>query len=412
VIRLEAPIVIIGAGRSGSSLLHEVLNAHPAIHMLGEMEFAMPQIWRGVWEVSAAATARSRRLELARREVASEPDDRILARISALETQEREQAAGIIRDALDRLYRLSALPKTHWGFKEIWMPTQGPHSWRAYDALFPKATYVHIIRHPFLYARSVADWNRIPFTLETLHTQLSAWVDYLEASRQRAATGRYVAFTYEALVKNPRTVLAPLLAQQALAWDDACLSALKRKHVASERQSSFPAGARALLNQVADLPRLMAEFGYDMDKVTESANGQAAAPADVATSLGAGVWRLNAPFSAEGPRGWLAPLHFSKEFTALANLADDLANPRRSPLQLFEDGKPLGPPHSLHEQIRHAGMGRYSHWSLGHVLLFSTSDNTDPNRNGRTYTVALNSPPAGPRAGRQDGLRVDMVARA
>ncbi|CAA7619659.1 hypothetical protein [Magnetospirillum sp. SS-4] len=57
----------------------------------------------------------------------------------------------------------------------------------------------------------------------------------------------------------------------------------------------------------------------------------------------------------------------------------------RSRLVLLEDGQPVGSPHALHAQIRMQGGGLYSHW-LDSVW-FSTSDNSDPNTNGRTYTA-------------------------
>lgn len=56
-----------------------------------------------------------------------------------------------------------------------------------------------------------------------------------------------------------------------------------------------------------------------------------------------------------------------------------------SRLELFEDGRRLGPGHASHEDIRELGAGRYSHW--GAQLYFSASDNSDPRRNGRAYTV-------------------------
>jgi hypothetical protein len=59
----------------------------------------------------------------------------------------------------------------------------------------------------------------------------------------------------------------------------------------------------------------------------------------------------------------------------------------RSMLVLFEDGKPLGPPRSVHADIRRNGGGRYSHWTR-ESLYFSASDNTDPRTNGRRYEVA------------------------
>lgn len=67
----------------------------------------------------------------------------------------------------------------------------------------------------------------------------------------------------------------------------------------------------------------------------------------------------------------------------LAAQADDGANHMRSRLMVFEDGKPLGLAHCLHDQIRNLGGGRFSHW--GETVLFSASDNTNPATNGRSY---------------------------
>ena len=66
-----------------------------------------------------------------------------------------------------------------------------------------------------------------------------------------------------------------------------------------------------------------------------------------------------------------------------STLPDSVKKPKASQLQLYEANRPLGPPHSPHKLIREEGQGRYSHW--GGYLYFSTSDNTDPRTNGRTY---------------------------
>lgn len=52
-----------------------------------------------------------------------------------------------------------------------------------------------------------------------------------------------------------------------------------------------------------------------------------------------------------------------------------------------EDDTPLAPTHALHFRIRSLGGGPYSHWQ--NRLLFSTSDNTNPNSNGRVYSFDL-----------------------
>jgi hypothetical protein len=54
---------------------------------------------------------------------------------------------------------------------------------------------------------------------------------------------------------------------------------------------------------------------------------------------------------------------------------------------LREDANRLGPAHSLHQEIRDLGGGRFSHWGEG--LVFSTSDNSDPRTNNRKYVVDI-----------------------
>lgn len=69
------------------------------------------------------------------------------------------------------------------------------------------------------------------------------------------------------------------------------------------------------------------------------------------------------------------------------HLADNLEFLSRSTLLLFEDDKPLLPPHVANDDIVAFGAGRYSHW--GKDLQFSTSDGSDPNTNGRQYKIVI-----------------------
>lgn len=65
--------------------------------------------------------------------------------------------------------------------------------------------------------------------------------------------------------------------------------------------------------------------------------------------------------------------------------SDDVTDPSRSCLALQEEGRELGPPHTAHQLIESSGGGAFSHWAG--EFRFSSSDNTDPNGNGRTYEV-------------------------
>jgi len=65
-----------------------------------------------------------------------------------------------------------------------------------------------------------------------------------------------------------------------------------------------------------------------------------------------------------------------------AGLLSDVEGASR--VELLEDGRPLGPGHCPHDDVRAHGGGRYSHW--GEWMYFSSSDGSDPRDNGRVYT--------------------------
>jgi hypothetical protein len=63
--------------------------------------------------------------------------------------------------------------------------------------------------------------------------------------------------------------------------------------------------------------------------------------------------------------------------------SDSPRAPQASSLELYEDGRLLGPSHWSHNDIRDNGRGAFSHWN--EVLLFSASDGSSPLTNGRNY---------------------------
>jgi pectate lyase len=87
---------------------------------------------------------------------------------------------------------------------------------------------------------------------------------------------------------------------------------------------------------------------------------------------------LKAPFSKVG-----SGFAYFVTVPALEDRADSGATPTRSTFLVCENGYRLGPPHSIHADIATMGKGRFSHWTSG--FIFSASDNSDPNTNGRRY---------------------------
>lgn len=78
----------------------------------------------------------------------------------------------------------------------------------------------------------------------------------------------------------------------------------------------------------------------------------------------------------------------SAYIASLDALADSRDDKTRSPMAIYETNKPIGPAHSSHEDIEKIGNGRFSHWR-GMGIIFSPSDATDPNTNGRRYTIVM-----------------------
>lgn len=91
--------------------------------------------------------------------------------------------------------------------------------------------------------------------------------------------------------------------------------------------------------------------------------------------------KLRPPF---GRNGTFANYIELKQFVSIS---DDMNHLERSPVRIYENGRALAPAHSHFKDIREFGAGRFSHW--GNSLVFSSSDNSDPNVNGRTYWVII-----------------------
>jgi hypothetical protein len=106
------------------------------------------------------------------------------------------------------------------------------------------------------------------------------------------------------------------------------------------------------------------------------------------TPKGKVVVRLYRPYEKFGKATRAVISHEWTPRGSLEALADSADDNERSPVVIYEDGRPLGPGHSPHEDIANNGHGRYSHWR-GQGFVFSASDNSDPNTNGRHYWAVV-----------------------
>jgi hypothetical protein len=112
----------------------------------------------------------------------------------------------------------------------------------------------------------------------------------------------------------------------------------------------------------------------------------------VTASFFISLWTMNY-FSPLCPQGRIIAL--SKPFQKwggfsyfasapdLIDLSDSAETPSRSSLLVCENNRVLGPPHSQHADVATIGHGKFSHWGAG--FIFSSTDGSDPNVNGREY---------------------------
>jgi hypothetical protein len=129
--------------------------------------------------------------------------------------------------------------------------------------------------------------------------------------------------------------------------------------------------------------------GFDWVAKTPTASAAAAVPAGFVS-----VTDPDGYSYLLSQRGTLCPSRIQPEIghcfiapLGARTVGDGVKDAPPSTLQLFEDGKELGPAHAVHADIRTAGQGRFSHWI--NALYLSASDNSDPRTNGRTYTWQL-----------------------
>ncbi|MDR1241380.1 MAG: radical SAM protein [Deltaproteobacteria bacterium] len=102
-------------------------------------------------------------------------------------------------------------------------------------------------------------------------------------------------------------------------------------------------------------------------------------------------------------RGYGYEALLPEKFEAMGNI---VGQSMRSPLEFCENGKALPVRHAQNIGIWYAGGGHYNH--VGRCIYFSLPDNSDPNTNGRRYTVR--APKAlSPQGGRPFPKRVHVV---
>jgi len=210
--------VIVGVGRSGTTLLRLMLDAHPDMAIPPETHFVPELAGLSLLEDARGAFTR----------IATESE-----RWKDFGVSAQELAAALhgppldVKDCLRRFYALYArrFNKHRWGEKTpIYIMYM-----RDIEAVLPEAAFIHIIRD----GRDVALSAQGLWFGGDVEKLARRWTDTIRHARTVAATlPRYMELHYEALLADPEAELRRVCAFIGLAYDPAML---RYTETASER---------------------------------------------------------------------------------------------------------------------------------------------------------------------------------
>ncbi len=243
----EPAFFIMGVGRSGTSILQEMLDLHPKLvvsHELRVLELAL---------IAAATFDRA----------GAPPDDAPAAysRIALL-------CGRAFVDALGEA-QLEAAKKSGGVYADKYPPyCEQIH---LLDGLYPTARFVHVVRdgrdvvassiHAFIADRG---WRRSS-TVPSVAQLAAGWSRQVRIAREygaRLSRERYFEVRYEDLVERKGDALAELLAFLELERDDSVSRMAARLRPGRTWRETMSAGELAEFHKITGANSLLAELGY------------------------------------------------------------------------------------------------------------------------------------------------------
>lgn len=206
--------VVVGVGRSGTTLLRLMLDAHP--------DLAIPPETHFLYRLSKL---RSKGGKLREEFLDTVLNTHEWADFHISEEVFRERLSAVspfrVEDGVRLFYRLYAerFNKSRWGDKTPGYVLR----MRAIQSMLPEAHFIHIIRD----GRAVAASRRQLFfgPGSSLRDEANDWLRKITSAREQAVhLPHYLEVKYEALVSDPEKALMPICAFLDLPYSEAMLS--------------------------------------------------------------------------------------------------------------------------------------------------------------------------------------------
>ena len=273
-----APVIIVGPGRSGTTLLGSALGEHPDFYMIGETQFLIQRMWKVLSEfptfvnyMRCSKLAQQTRPEWSRlpwysfaMDVAGpEPQGKLGDLYTNIEKAENARIARELGASFARMLIPPPLRRRHWGMREIWIGSaRFPYSLDLYEIAFPKARYLQSVRNPLAYLASNFNNNGIVATTQSAIHELSQWITMTRYARTLANTKRYMEFRYEDFVSDGGLTAERVFAFVGLDMPQQCRRVLEIRHLPSHGPNAFLERADEFLSAVPGLREEMEQLGY------------------------------------------------------------------------------------------------------------------------------------------------------
>jgi hypothetical protein len=200
--RSRAPFFLLGAARSGTTLLRLMLNRHPRLSIPPESHFLLPVLA----EIPAGRDLTPREIRRATDLIVQHPRFRTWhVAADALRLDLARLGPTRLAGLVDRVYRLeiASSGKPRWGDKT---PAYSP-VWDQIACLFPRALFLHLIRDGRDVSASLA---RVGWHGRTEYERARYWTSRVEMAHdclRRLGPGRCRLVRYEDLVREPQIAL-------------------------------------------------------------------------------------------------------------------------------------------------------------------------------------------------------------
>jgi hypothetical protein len=275
---MSSPFFIVGCPRSGTTIMKNLLRAHPNLTIARESHF-IPQYYKAYGDPATDKEAE----RLAARIL----DSRFIRELGVALTPADFRHCRSYRAVVSLLFDSYAdtQGKSRWGEKTPQNVTEIP----VLAEIFPGAQFIHIIRD----GRDVAmSWLKLPYEPRNLYTAATMWRDRVSAGRRSGAAlpqSQYLEVRFEHLLNDAPATMRSVCEFLGEPYDEAVLTPdpgpnraeaqISHDHIVSGNHGKWKRSMKrrdlALFEGIAS--DLLSDLGYEVTGAARRVSGAEAA---------------------------------------------------------------------------------------------------------------------------------------